>query len=182
VSELGAVWVTSEPTPDGGYVVSLEFDDDTARPLHGEVETTRYVEAVLTAAGWAEYDAAAVAQLCGKMGMPLEVAGQAVTDLRQNRPAIDDEATAPLRLTPGVAGNPAADGVRHAFIAVHLRDKQLGQWTVADARGHALHVLEAALNTRMDAAYRLLLHEFGLDDETARAAVMDIGNFREQVQ
>ena len=93
-----------------------------------------------------------------------------VTDLRADRPPLDAAATDPLTFTPGVSL-----ARRHPSLALHRHGEQIGQWEVGDARGHALHVLEAVAVADLDAAYRrALVGMVDLDEATAVVVVDDL--------
>jgi hypothetical protein len=65
--------------------------------------------------------------------MPLDVAAQAVASLRDDRPPLNDEDTAPLVLSPGVSGT-----TRKAFVGIWLGGRQIGQFDADSAAQHAL--------------------------------------------
>lgn len=169
-----AVWIKTEPSTDGSaYVVTAEFSDDRAKTLTPEV-ALRYGSAVLAAAQRAEYDAAVARQLT-RIGSDLDAALQIVTDLRNDRPPLDDEATAPLALDPGVNKRLAP------FLVVKIDGEAVGQWTVGAAREHASHVLEAVAAADLDSNYyRALTGIVGLDEGRARAVVGDLGQYRDE--
>ncbi|MFJ4960219.1 hypothetical protein [Streptomyces sp. NPDC088739] len=65
------------------------------------------------------------------------------------------------------------------FVSIHLDQKQVGQWTTADARPHALFVMETIEAARLDTAYlRHLVDVLGLDLNTATAMINDLARFR----
>lgn len=169
-----AIWIKTEPSVDGStYVVSVEFSDDRAIVLTPE-RVLRYATTVLGAAQRAEYDAAVFAQMRTLVTDDRAVA-ELITDLREDRPPLDDAATAPLGLVPGVnrEGKP--------FIAVHIDGKHVGQWDVPDARSHALHALETVEAAELDGHYfRALKGLVGLDENRARQVVEDIGRHRQE--
>lgn len=171
--EESAVWVNSAPTVDGSaYVVTLEADDDTAITFDRDRAAT-YALGVLDAAHRAAYDAAVFRQMTVKLGMGQADAAHVVVDLRQDRPPLASEPAAPLELDPGVndEGRP--------FLGVLVNGKRVGQWTVEDARQHALHVLESVVVADLDAGYyRALTGLVGVDDTRARQAVADIAEHR----
>jgi hypothetical protein len=165
----GFVWVKTERTLDEtGWMVTVEIDGDNAIALT-ENEAPQYVYGVLDAAARAEYDAAVLAQIGAKVDR--EHAMRLIVDLRRERPPL--RATRLLDLLPGVSvkGEP--------FIGIEVNGKQVGQWDVADARLHAMHVMEAVVTADLDAGYlRALKGIVGLDDSTAHAAVADLANWR----
>lgn len=170
------VWVKTEPSLDGKtYTVTLEATDDVAVVLDPD-KAVRYAWGVLDAAHRAAYDAAVIRQMQGRLKLPMDVIGQLITDLRADRPDLDDGATYPFRLEPGVA---ARNG--KPFLALYLQgqDEQLGQWDFDDARQHALHVMESVKVADLDAAYRLALTSVvGIEDARALNVVDDLGNWR----
>lgn len=167
-----SVWIRTAPTVDGsGYVVTVEASADRAVVLTPD-RALRYASAVLGAVQRAEYDAAVVRQLTAVLSDKSEAA-RMVIDLRGARPPLDVEATAPLAVEPGVNS-------RHEPF-LHLRvDGELdGQWTLPDARQHALTVLEAVGAADLDSGYyRALRGSIGLEEGEARAVVEDVAKWR----
>lgn len=168
MADRGAVWVTSELLPDGRYITSISVNPDRAFTLDRDA-ARRYAATVFTAVAYAEYDTAVVRQLQA-IGIALPDAAGFVVDLRADRPPLDDDATAPLRFEPLVAGTTLTPAVHIA-----LDGELFCQWDPADARQHAGHVLDVAAAVDLDAAYRrLLVAQVGLDDARARAVVGDL--------
>lgn len=169
------VWLRSDVMPDGSYRAVVEFDLDHSAALTHE-RAMRYSTAILDAVQAAEYDAAVLRQLTGRLALDATAAGQLITrDLRAARRPLRSTGTA-LALRPGVT----AEG--HAFLVVSIGGSEVGQWSLADARGHALYALEASLAADYDATYhRTLVAKIGVTDRVARATVQDIGNYRDEV-
>lgn len=163
-----AIWVQSDLAPDGtSYMTAIHYDADQSRVLDRE-SALACVEEIHRAAVQAEHDAAVIRQLTS-IGIGLEEAARAVAGLRADRPPLDESATAPLRLVPGVSQKTG-----QAFLAVHISGRQVGQWDPADARDHASHILAVQAAADLDAAYRRYLLSAGLDTETANAVVNDL--------
>jgi hypothetical protein len=96
-----------------------------------------------------------------------------VEDLRADRPPLDHAATAPLRLEPGVNSH------LEPFIGVFIAGKQVGQWTCADARGHAAGIFEVMSAVDLDAAYhRFLVGTVGIEPDRARNVVTGLLDIR----
>lgn len=167
----GTVWVRTDPTPDGVYRPTLEFGGDVAHVLDEHSAAVHALE-VIGAVAEAEHDAAIVAQLT-KLTGDRDAAGLIVAGLRADRPPVTW--STPIQLTPGVS---AFSG--QPFLVVSVNGKQIGQWSVADARGHATYVLAAVRAAQLDSAYLRSLRSIGLDDPTARAAVGDLANYVDQ--
>jgi hypothetical protein len=168
-----SIWVTSDVTPFGNYQLAIHFDDDTSRILDRDAAYA-YTATVLDACERADYDAAVIGQFTQAMSIPKDHAARFVADLRADRPPLDLAAIAPLELQPGVSaktGDP--------FLAILRDGKQIGQWTTADARGHALHVLGAIHAVPLDAAYRrYLIGQVGIEPDRALNVVDDLQNHR----
>jgi hypothetical protein len=129
---------------------------------------------VLEAAHRAAYDAAVFQQITKKLRLDQQTAGQLVVDLRADRPSLSGESTAPISFDPGVAARDHSP-----FLAISIRGERVGQWTVEDARQHALRVLETIIVADLDAGYfRALTGAVGIDASRARQAVADIANHR----
>jgi len=65
-------------------------------------------------------------------------------------------------------------------IAIGGGTEPVGQWTVADARGHASHVMGAVVVADLDAAYhRVLIGAVGIEDAKARNVIEDIAKHRD---
>lgn len=159
------IWVQSDLLPDGTYVTAIHYNDDQSRVLDRQTGMA-YVAEIFTAAVHAEHDAAVLRQLTS-IGVERATAGQAVVDLRADRPPLNDAATAPLRLAPGVSHRTGA-----GFLAVFIGDRQVGQWDPADARDHATNVLTVLTAADLDATYRRYLTSvIGIDTDRAQHIV-----------
>jgi hypothetical protein len=171
--EPGMIWVkTDMPADESGFVVTLETDDDTARILT-PADALNHASGILAAVARAEYDASVLRQMTEGLDLPLETAGQMVGDMRADRPPLDPALTAPIELTPGVNANLAP------FLMLSLHGALVGQWTMADARSHALAVIEAATVADLDSAYfRTLVGMIGIDKGRARRTIDDLVNYR----
>ncbi|MEU8040913.1 hypothetical protein [Streptosporangium sp. NPDC049078] len=163
------IWVQSDPLPNGTYAAAIHYNDDTARILDRPAGLA-YAAEVVAAATYAEHDAAVLRQLVAA-GVDLHAAGHTISALRVDRPPLNDGATAPLRLIPGIATS------GRGFLRVDIAGEQVGQWSPADARDHASNVLTVLAATTLDAAYRRhLIGPLGLDEARARIVVGDLGD------
>lgn len=170
---MTALWVSTDPTPDGVYRVNLMWGPDQALVLDQETAMAHARE-VLNAAAEAEYDAAVAKQLRAR-GVDHKAVVQMVLDLRAERPEVPPPT--PMSLTPGVSaftGQP--------FIGLHMHGKQIGQWSPDDARDHAVYVLMSLRVAELDSAYLRGLRAIGLDDSTARAVVGDLATHRDDFE
>lgn len=167
------IWVTSDVTYDGHYTAAVHVDDDHTVTLN-KASAYAYATTVLAAAERADYDAAVAAQMAGKLGIPKDVVGQVVAELRNDRPPLADAATAPLRLQPGVSAKTG-----EPFLALFIGTTQIGQWDPTDARQHAMHVLAAIEAVELDKAYRrYLVDKIGIGPDRALNAIANLANFR----
>ncbi len=165
----GAVGVASEPTEDGAYVVTVHFGGDRSRVL-GKGEAHAYAQEIIRAAAQADYDAAMINQL-RDLGFDTASAVEAYTTIAATRRPLNTEATAPLRLTPGVS---ATAGV--GFMDVHFGQRFIGQWMPAEARSHATNVLDILAATELDEAYRRhLTDDVGISAARATEIVERLG-------
>jgi hypothetical protein len=166
------LWVSSEVSAAGAYVVGLNVGADRAWTLD-EDGAVRYARAVLRVANSADHDAAVI-KLLTKLGIPAEKAAKLVGyNLRPDRPPFDHAATKPLSFVPGVnqKGEP--------FVKVLLDGRQIGQINAPETMEHAVAVLGVAATVDLDAAlHRLLIGQVNLDDGRARAVVGDLARFR----
>lgn len=173
MSDIDAIWVISDVTPFGTYVVTVQVGDDMAVTLDRS-RAMRYALTVVDATTRAEYDAAVFAQMSALGIADERTAAEPLIQLRTDRPPLDDDATAPLRFEPVVTSRK-----KRPVVHVHLGGKVISEWSPDDARGHAMHVLEVTCGVDLDSAYRrLLVGWVGLDDDKARTAVGDIANYR----
>jgi len=172
--ERDAIWIKTEPTPDGkSFVVTVDFSADCSVTLTPD-QTTAYAKDVLTAVQRAEYDAAVMRQLTPMTDKV--TAFQMVQDLRGDRPELAH--TAPLELEPGVAMDGDGESFR-PFIRLGLNGETFGQWDTETARGHALGMLEVTIAADMDAAYaRALVALIGVERNVAMNVVGDLARHR----
>ena len=191
--ESDSVWINTHLIGDR-YRVTIAFDKDHWVYLDRE-EGLSYASAVLSAATAAEYDAAIFAQMRTRLGVRDEAIAEVVRLFRERRPPVRrplastswghgkkarNNPTDVMELVPGVS---AYNG--KAFLLVKIKDKEVGQWTVEDAREHASWVLESVTVAEYDTAYfGLLLAELLGTGEEGRASqiVAEIEDFREGVR
>lgn len=167
------VWVESDVHADGRYGITIRAGN-VVRGL-SQAETTAHALAVVAAAQRAEYDAATL-NLLMSIGIELGPAALSMNELRDARPRIDAEALAPLSIAPGVSAQ-----TRKPFLTVLAGDMDVGQWTVDDARRHALAALEVAEAVELDQAlFDWLVSDafVGLDEGRARQVVASIAKHR----
>lgn len=170
--EPEAIWVVSDVAPDGTYVCTVQAGDDLAVTLDRQ-RAVAYAMALYTAVGYAEYDAAVLAQLT-TLGVGDRMAAQCVADLRADRAPVDDAATTPLRFVPLVTA-----AKREPGLFIEIGGRRVAQWTTADGRQHAGHVLDIVAAVDLDAAYhRFLRGPVALDDDRARAVVGSLSEHR----
>lgn len=176
--EIGdAIWVISDRTIDDRYMVVVQVGPDTIVSLPTREAAEAYARTVIGAAAYAEYDAAILSQMMRVTKSDMAVSASVMADLRDRRPALDNAATAPLTFTPLVSAR-----TNKPVIHVALNGALFSQWTPEDARGHALHVLDAAAVVGLDAAFLAYqLTELGLDAPRARAVVDQLREHREAV-
>jgi hypothetical protein len=171
VAEPEAIWVVSDVAPDGTYVCTVQAGDDLAVTLDRQ-RALAYAVALYAAVGYAEYDAAVLKQLT-TLGIGEEMAAHCVADLRADRAPVDDAATAPLRFVPLLTAK------REPALFVEVNGRRISQWTPADGRQHAGHVLDIVAAVDLDAAYfRFLRGPVALAEGRARAVVGSLGEYR----
>lgn len=167
-----AIWVVSDVAPDGTYVTTVQASSDLAVVLDRK-RALDYAMTVYTAVAYAEYDAAVYQQMMS-LGVGQQAAAQCIADLRADRAPLDDAATEPLRFVPLVTA-----AKQEPALYVEVNGRRISQWTPADARQHAGHVLDICAAVDLDAAYhRYLRGPLGLDDGRARAVVGALGEHR----
>lgn len=169
-----AIWVKADVDMDGNYRLAVEYNEDTIVTFD-QTRAIAYATEVFTAAAYASYDAAVMAQMKA-LHLPPAEAFEVVQGLRDDRPPLNDDALGVLRLAPGVSaftGKP--------FLACSLANHPARwQWNPADADQHAGHVVQCYPVANLDAAYRrYLMGTVGLDQAHALAAVAGLSKFRE---
>lgn len=159
--------VSSEVTPEGAYVLTVRPTPDVSISL-GRDRAIRYGLSVLTAVRYADYEAAVWAQMHaagpGEMGAWL-----ALTALREQRRALDHEATAPLTFDPILSST-----TRTGMIRVLLDGRQIAQLETAAAAEHAHGVLGILAVAELDALYYRWLRDGVTDEPTARHIIGDL--------
>lgn len=173
---MSDVWIRTEPTPDdSGYMVTLSVGEDSIVHLTPE-RAFGYAQVLLGHICRAEHDAAIVRQMRKVMGTDpdtMKTIALLIRDVRDDRPPLDDEATAPLTFEPGV--NQSHKG----FLTVSHRGEKFGTWGIKAAKSHALGIIEAVENANLDAAYvRALVGIVGIEKNRALNVVHDLVNYR----
>lgn len=172
MSSEHTVWALCEVQPDGSYQPTIAFTDDIAVTLTPDT-AVEYALAVLEAVQAADYDAAILAQV-RTLGLDDEAAFTWLAeDVRPGWPPRRETGT-PLQLVPGISHRD-----RRGFLTVRIGGVPAGQWELADARAHALAVLECAIAAGYDTAYHRALTKLLHDDGRARAVVAEIERYRQ---
>lgn len=171
------VWVRSGVAAGGAYVVEFDAGPDVAWSLPPDA-AVRYTLAVMRVANTADHETAVVRLTTGRLGLAHDLAVQALTDMRADRPPYDDEATAPLLFRPSTRLR--GDGGMYPAVIVAAPGLPDGMWPVRDARRHALAVLDVLATADLDAGlFRWLTAMVGLEPDPARAVVDDLRSYRE---
>lgn len=172
-----SVWVRSDVSPTGVYIVTIDYSSDHSRTL-APSEVGPYIDAFTMAVVYAEYDAAAINQLRAKLppGPASDQAiGQILLELRGNRLPVDHKALKPLIVRSCVS---ASTGLPYVTVRV-AGTKLKWQWDPAEVIEHTQYVRETLFAADMDATYRrFLVSNIGLDKDTATAMVGDLRNWR----
>lgn len=95
---IGIMSVCSDVAADGTYTLTVHAGDDLAFVLDRD-RAVRYALTVLTAAHYADYEAAVWAQM-NTAGLDQDSTLLALAAMREKRRPLDHEATAPLRFEP----------------------------------------------------------------------------------
>lgn len=166
------VWIKTEIGPDEkAYVVIVEAGRESVTVTPDRA--VKYAHGVLRAAHRAAYDAAVLRQLTTLGGVEREAAVAVVTSLREDRPPLDDEATRPFTMEPGV--NEALE----PFLTIRLNGKPLGQWEFGAAVKHATTMLAQVSVAELDTGYlQGLMQYVGVDRQIASNMVSDLAKFR----
>lgn len=161
----GSVWIRTVPTKPGSYGIVLDLDDDHAQHLTPN-QAHAHALAVLRSVQITEHDAKVYGQLAALTDTA--TAAGLVLALREDRAPLSDrdQSTLPFHLEPGITiqGKP--------FLRFLVAGKAIGQWSLDQAREHAIGVLEAVVAAQLDTAYhRALVDSVGLDAPAAERAV-----------
>lgn len=162
--------VRSDLTFEGVYVPTVCLDDrhlvtlDRARAL-------RYVASWADAIARAEFDAAVLAQLTGIGVDERNAVLTIVDDLRPDRPPLDDEATAPLRLEPILSVR-----TKRGQVAMYVGEEKVHQLDAPAVYDHIAKVLPVVMTCDLDAAYRrYAMAQLNQPAWRAEAMVGDLG-------
>lgn len=131
-------------------------------------EALEYAAGFVAAATTAEHDTAVFRLLTERVGIePRQVAELIGRDLRPDR--VDrSAATDPIELRPAV-------GQHGPFVGMWLDGQQVGELRPADAREHALAVLDTLAAADLDASLRrMLVGPLGLDEARASAVIRSL--------
>ncbi len=165
--------VMSDRTFDGVYIPTILFNDQLLLTLDRE-RAFRYVGAWAEAIARAEFDAAVYAQLVG-IGVDEQAAvATVVYDLRPDRPPLDVEATAPLRLEPILSQR-----TKRGQVAAYHGDRHLLQLDAPSVYDHIAKVLPVVMTCDLDAAYRrYAIGSLQQPESRADAMVADLARWR----
>ncbi len=140
--------VESDRTLDGVYIPTVSLDGRHLLTLDRE-RAGRYVAAWADAIARAEFDAAVYAQLTG-IGLDEQTAvATIVHDLRPDRPPLDADATAPLRLEPILSQR-----TKRGQVAAFLGDELVLQLDAPAVYHHIGVVLPVVMTCELDGDYR----------------------------
>lgn len=162
--------IQSDRTFEGVYIPTILLDDRLLLSLDRE-RALRYVAAWADAIARAEFDAAVFAQLTG-IGLPEETAvATVIHDLRPDRPPLDDDATAPLRLEPILSAR-----TKRGQVAAYIGDEHVLQLDAPAVYDHIAKVLPTVMTCDLDGAYRrYAIGTLDQPDWRADAMVADLG-------
>lgn len=170
---LHGVYVTSAADENGIYRAEMLLGPDRAIPFTAS-DGMSWTRSVLQAVAYARYDSAVYRQLID-VGLPPEAAAQVVQDMRSDRAetiTIAPDLDTGFTLIPGV--NERGQG----FLYVQRDGRLVGQWSLEDARMHALAVLETLETLTLDTQYlRILTTSVGLDRLRSGLVVRELSNF-----
>lgn len=155
-------------TPAGWVMVTLGALTWAMSPEGAQ----RYAAALIARAVQAEHEAALVATLRA-YAMTEELVTEALGTVRteRDRYGVSRRVTHPLSLYPGVSLFTGAP-----FLRVEADDLPTWQWSPADARGHALHVLEVIAASEADALLaKVLTVDLGVTQPVAHALIAAMG-------
>lgn len=140
--------VVSDRTLDGVYVPTIALDDRHILTLDRQ-RALRYVASWADAIARAEFDAAVFAQLTGIGVSEQDAMEVIVRDLRPDRPPLDSEGTAPLRLEPVLSVR-----TKRGQVAAYLGDEHVFQLDAPAVYRHIGTVLPVVMTCDLDGAYR----------------------------
>lgn len=167
-----AVWVSSAVSARGGYLITVHYTPDRSVSLD-PIRALTYVSAAIGVAARAEYAAAVLKQLKG-IGIDDKHAGPTIGELMHDGWE-GAELAEGVRLVPLIAKRD-----RQAYIRLEVDGERITQWRPADARQHALQLLDVRACVDLDARYRHYLTDtIRLAEETAAALVGDLARYRE---
>lgn len=168
-----SLWVTSELTPTGVYVTTVHLGDKVMCVLDRDA-ALRYAAAFTQAVAYARYDASVFAQLKNVLKGDLRSVGYMIDQLREDRPPVPADATAPMVLGPIVSRQD-----HKPRLTIDDNRGRIATLDAADAEQHAMHVLELSVTVDLDAAYaRLLRSTIGLEDQKAQGMVGLLSRWR----
>ncbi|WP_026923307.1 hypothetical protein [Glycomyces arizonensis] len=167
-----AIWVESEPLPDGAYTVAIHYTPDRSISLNAPLARA-YARDVTGAISTAEYAAAVLRQLT-TIGVDEDNAAPTVGDLM-------GKAWKGLDLADGVRAVPLiSQRDRRPYVRIDVDGHPLTQWEPVDAHDHVMNVMNVAAAARLDSAYyEFLKGPLDLPEEKARGLVADLAQHRE---
>lgn len=174
-----SVWVETNFPGDRTSAVTIKVDGREVRTF-SQTEAHAYAQAVLAYAQRAEYIAAMFRQLTEELGVAHVETREIVQGILMGVPTIPESRTAPLviKLAVGTHVVRAVPGPPEGILLIELDGVRLGRWEVAQARDHALQVLEAAEATDLDTAYLRFLTTMELGPGEAHHMVAGMAGFR----
>lgn len=170
-----AVWVKSDTDMHGNYLLTVEYSPDTAESFD-QTGAIAYAMELFTAAAYANYDAAVLAQSAQQFDMPMPVIANMITNLRADRAPLNQAALGLLKLEPSISATSHKPFLR---CSLTNDDPLEWQWDPKDVEQHALYVLQAYPVTILDSAYRRhLVGNVGIDPSRAALVVDNLKEWR----
>lgn len=181
---LGATKLARRKPVERGITVRTEYTEDhevyeVVIDVNGN-ETARlsppqvfaHANGMQAAASRAAYDEAIYRQAVESRGLSPRRAAGVVATMHRERPPLDPEATAPLRL--GVV----LDANHEGRVTVALHRSTIGRWSVIQADGYVRTLLAAQQRAENETAFHDLLVAFdGMSPSDALSTVTDTGTF-----
>jgi hypothetical protein len=167
------ICVTSSIDPYDRYRVHLELTPDDIVPMPAP-RARAWADAILRTVSIAEYESAIVKSML-ETGTTILVIAQFVADLRIER----NRGELPAQVVPGLdleAGVRVIDST--GFVTLILHGYAFATLELPEARKHALHMLESVTAAELNTNYLRTLKVAGLPDQSARAAVSALQDYR----
>lgn len=180
-----SVWCKADRSPFGGYMLTVEYDEDNVLPLNRD-SLFAYVAAMAEALMRAQYAEGVRRQLVDVLGGRGKRKGKGLPDREVQTAAILQvqeirQEWPDLPAFPPYTIKPIVSFEGRCSVQVWKGEQVIVQFAARNVHEHIVHALRVYAAADLDESYRrMLIGTIGLDESRATACVADLANYHRE--